>query len=127
MQRFHLHTSALIKGKGLYWIIAYLMFASYGPLNEWGDLAQALMLGVTMISVAYTLPGLSRTVLSGTDVSYGVYIYHGLVINIFVELGRTDNWLFGAGVFLLTYILGYLSWVLVERSCIKRKAKTIRA
>jgi peptidoglycan/LPS O-acetylase OafA/YrhL len=103
------------------------MFASYGPLNEWGDLAQALMLGVTMISVAYTLPGLSRTVLSGTDVSYGVYIYHGLVINIFVELGRTDNWLFGAGVFLLTYILGYLSWVLVERSCIKRKAKTIRA
>jgi len=127
MQRFQIHACTVIRGKGLYWIIAYLVFASYEPLNEWGELAGRLMLGITVISVAFTMPGLSRKLLSDTDISYGVYIYHGLLINIFVELGKTDNWLFGAGIFVLTYLLGYLSWIIVEKPCIRRKAQTIRA
>ncbi|HEX7954046.1 MAG TPA: hypothetical protein VF523_13330, partial [Burkholderiales bacterium] len=55
---------------------------------------------------------------------YGVYIYHGLLINLFVEMGLTG----GVASLLLAgsaYLVGYVSWVAVERPFLSRKKQTI--
>jgi peptidoglycan/LPS O-acetylase OafA/YrhL len=80
-----------------------------------------LLLGVVALSMAYTAPTTARRWLRGNDISYGVYIYHGLLINAFLELG------FDRGAWLLPWLVlcallaGYLSWVLVERPFLRRK------
>jgi len=40
-----------------------------------------------VISFAMTCPSTSDRLLDGNDFSYGVYIYHMLVVNTLVELG----------------------------------------
>jgi peptidoglycan/LPS O-acetylase OafA/YrhL len=82
-------------------------------------------MGVFVIAAAYTVPGVSKRLLRGNDISYGVYIYHGLLINIFVELG-----LLGRGYYLfvlagLACVMAYLSWIGVERPFLRKKQQTI--
>ena len=86
-----------------------------------------LFLGLTAISLAYSFPLLSNKLFKGNDISYGVYIYHGIVLNIFVQLSfiRDVNYLWY--LLLITYILAFISWKLIEKSFINKKAKTIHS
>lgn len=126
IQRLSLHASPYLASKGLYWVTAYLLLVWLTPENKSVQVFERLMLGITAISAAYTLPGLASKCLGTTDISYGVYIYHGLLLNIFVQMDKVGSWQYGASLFVFTGALGYLSWVLVERPCIKRKLKTVR-
>jgi peptidoglycan/LPS O-acetylase OafA/YrhL len=77
-------------------------------------------LAAVVALAAYTKPTLARSVLRGNDVSYGLYIYHTPVINMFLFYSVT-----GGAAFWLTlvvsFVLAILSWVLVERPCLRRK------
>ena len=125
LQRLHAHRSRWIAGKGLYWLAAYLtvhFLVLGGPAVY---VAKSVLMTVTVIALAFTAPRLSERLLRGNDISYGVYIYHGLVINVLLELGcrRDPVWMFV--VFALTFTLGWLSWVFVERPFLKRKKNSI--
>jgi len=55
------------------------------------------------------------------DLSYGLYIYHGIVLNLFIHLGFDDNY-----VHFLIYLgfamgLAMMSWEFVERSALRYK------
>ena len=62
---------------------------------------------------------------SNNDISYGIYIYHGLIMTVLVQLQLTHqvNLLIVLG---MTYAAAFLSWIFIEKPFIKRKEKTIK-
>lgn len=118
-------------GKGGYWLLFYLLYSfvfswgfklytpSYWP-NPFGFIAN-LILAFTMISLAYTATSCSDIILKRNDFSYGIYIYHMLVVNVFVSLGYTGSMLYVASVFFITLLAAVLSWFLIERNALKFK------
>ena len=84
-----------------------------------------IVLGCLTISFAYTLPSLSKF-LRGIDLSFGVYLYHMLLISTlhFADL-REAAWLW------LVVLIGSVltaagSWFLVERPALRLKKKPPR-
>lgn len=124
LQRLKVHQSTWIAGKGLYWLAAYLAFYYVVPSSAATYVPSTLLLGVVTVSMAYTAARLSQKILRGNDISYGVYIYHGLLINLFVEVGLNGG---AAGLILAvcTYFVAYVSWVAIERPFLRRKKQTI--
>ena len=108
LQRFRVHHSPFIQGKGLYWLAGYVALMYITPDSAVRTVLQPLAVSVVALSCAFTAGGLMRNVLRDNDVSYGVFIFHGLVINAFVELGLTGSPLHGLGVALVTFIIALI-------------------
>ena len=125
MQRLRAEKSSFVAGKGLHWLGAYLVFHFALPSNAWIDVAGTLILAVCVIAVAFTLPQLSQRLLRGNDLSYGTYIYHGLLINVLLLLG----WQARPGslpmLVVLTLVASIASWRFVERPCLRRKSRNV--
>jgi len=129
LQRLRIYKSALIYNKAIYWVILYTLFSL--SLQDHMNLViflviKNLLLAGCILSLAYTLPQTALKLLRKNDISYGVYIYHGLILTVLVQekLAGFIN------VFLLivgAYVLGYLSWIIIERPFLKRKEKTIHS
>ncbi|KXO85690.1 hypothetical protein AYK86_16360 [Acinetobacter venetianus] len=124
----------LFEGKFLFWFIAYLiyfnLFGNYlgyeiknYQINNIFQLITPILLSLTTISFAFSFNNLSNKILNHNDISYGVYIYHMLVINTLVYLGYTNDNLYFFAVFFITLLLGYLSWILIEKNALKLKNK----
>jgi len=123
MQRAGFQKVPWIAGKGLWWLAAYVVFRFNVSGAGASYVLSTLLLAVVTVSMAHTVPGASRRVLRGNDISYGVYIYHGLLINVFVELGlQGPAWL--PCLLVCAYLVGYLSWVMIERPFLRRKGRT---
>jgi peptidoglycan/LPS O-acetylase OafA/YrhL len=123
MQRCRIHESRLMAGKGAWWLAAYLGFHYAAPASPATYVPSTLLLGVAAVSMAFTAPTTARRWLRGNDISYGVYIYHGLLINAFLEMGLAGTpWLL-AWLVACALMVGYLSWVLVERPFLRRKRR----
>ncbi len=127
MQRMRFHDTKWIAGKAPYWIVAYLAVYFLVPYSAASYVLETLLLAVVAVSAAYTVPGASHKLLRGNDISYGVYIYHGLLINVFVELGLTNRAGYLALLALCAYIAGYLSWIVIERPFLRSKKHSITA
>jgi peptidoglycan/LPS O-acetylase OafA/YrhL len=80
-----------------------------------------VILAFATISAAYSCRPLSGYLLRGTDISYGVYIYHSVVINVLIEAHLTQSpwalcWVLGTSI-----VLALLSWTLVEKPALACK------
>jgi peptidoglycan/LPS O-acetylase OafA/YrhL len=129
LQRLRLYKSSWIYNKGLYWVVGYvalslLLFDYINPVIF--SLLYTIGLAFTLLSLAYTLPTLSKKLLRTNDISYGIYIYHGLILTVIVQLKLT-NQINILEVMVATFIMAFLSWILIEKPFIQRKKKTIRA
>jgi len=125
LQRLKAYNWNIIFGKGFLWVAVYLLISYISPESYEMKIVSNLILAITAISIAYTYPGVANKILHGNDISYGVYIYHGLVIGVFVELGFLRNPSYVFVIFITTYLLAYFSWILIEKPSIRRKKKTI--
>lgn len=125
LQRLKAEQFWLVKGKGIYWLGAYLAGYYLLPDTPATHVLKLMMLGSVVISLAFTQPTLSKKLLGSTDISYGLYIYHGLVHVIFFELLLNTSWNHGAMVLLVTLALAVLSWLTIERPIIKRKRSSL--
>lgn len=130
IREWGLHNTSLLRGRGLYWIAGYAVYCLLVPqdaLNHpLANMVGRLILAVTVISTAYSLPTLSSRTLRGTDISYGVYIYHGLMINIALMLGLRGSLGGVAFVVLTVPFLAAISWFAVEKPVLEyahRKTK----
>lgn len=123
---------ALLEGRGMHYLLAYSVFAflrvhvverDAGWIFYLGYLPERLLLAALTVSAAFTAKGLSSRLLGGNDVSYGVYIYHFLLINILIEIGvmKTAAWVLP--VFVLSLLAGLLSWSFVERRALAFKTR----
>jgi peptidoglycan/LPS O-acetylase OafA/YrhL len=119
--------------KALFWVIFYLFYSylgynilhlytiDYYP-NIFGWIGY-LILSMLVLSVAFTRVNLSYKLLRGNDISYGLYIYHMVVINYLIYNGiQKHQFLL---TFMITFILAILSWKFVERPSLKLKKSTI--
>lgn len=86
-----------------------------------------LILSFLIIKVAYSKPDLSDKVLKGNDISYGVYIYHMLIVNVFVYYGFSAKSYLLIAVLLLTYACAILSWFLLEKPVLAFKKNSMRS
>jgi len=129
LQKLRIYNWFYIYNKAQYWIIAYIAFC-FSPFHYINPavflVIKNLILAVTVLSIAYTMPHLSAQLLRTNDISYGVYIYHGLILTVVVQ----QKWVGYINVFyviFLAYFLGFLSWKFIEKPLLKKKEKTIRA
>jgi len=78
-----------------------------------------------IFSFVFSYKKLSYTLMKHNDFTYGIYIYHMLVVNIFIQLGYmggVEN-LFLA--LLLSIICGIMSYFFVEKPFLKLKKKSL--
>jgi len=114
-------------GKFLQWL-ALLLLCAVGAWhlgfdatgNDLNPVSILALCGLTLAS-AYTCPRLSRRLLGGNDLSYGIYIYHMVIINIFVHTGAADSAFAFPAVIAGTVSIAALSWGLIERPALARK------
>jgi peptidoglycan/LPS O-acetylase OafA/YrhL len=126
-QRLRIYSSKFIYGKALYWIVPYVAFSMFffdRMDAAYFTVIQYLFLAFTLLSMAYTLPTLADKLLRKNDISYGIYIYHGMSITVVVELKLVPYFNL---VYLIagTIVMATLSWLLIEKPFIKRKERTI--
>lgn len=123
LQKAKAYQSSFIVGQGGWWLSLYVVYRLLAPNTPVFEVFGMLLLGASVISVAYTATDLSGRILNGTDISYGVYVYHGLVLNILVELGLVSKPQYLLLVLIGAGIAGYCSWIWIEKPFLKR-AKT---
>ncbi len=118
-----------LEGKVLIYFISYLALAALmqWQLREYSIpfylalLPARVLLGLATVSFAYSAKSLSGRLLRGTDISYGIYIYHCVVINIFVEKGWLQSFVAVPLIFLSAIALALTSWFLVEKPALACK------
>lgn len=94
--------------------MAWLFYAGYLP--------ERVLLALLTVSAAYSHRGLSSRLLNGADISYGVYIYHFLLINLLIELGGMGSPGWVVLVFVLAIAAGLVSWFGIERRALSLKS-----
>ena len=84
-----------------------------------------VILVLFLSSFAVHKNGTLSKLLLGNDISYGVYIYHMIVINFMLQSDLTNDkylLLISVGV---TFVLSLLSWKIIEKPFLHLKKKTI--
>lgn len=67
---------------------------------------KTLLLGLFIFGFAYAFPKLNIN----KDISYGVYIYHMVFVNVAIQLGYIKNWFVLGIVVLVSFLFAYLSY-----------------
>ncbi|MEP7106924.1 MAG: acyltransferase [Ferruginibacter sp.] len=122
----------IIENKAWLWMTIYLSYVclfgiylnyynpDYWPANIFGMVGYAL-LTLVVFSCAFSAKSLTKIVLNGNDLSYGIYIYHMLWINFLVAIGYSGHiWSFFLAAS-LTVASAFLSWKLIEKPALKLK------
>lgn len=123
MQRLRVWQWSWIRGKGAFWLAAYMLVAFTVPPLPLTTVSAMLLLAVTTVSFAYTRPELAEKLLRRNDISYGVYIYHGLLLNVFLELGWRGEARYSLALCFGTVVMAWFSWRWVERPCLRLKGR----
>ena len=118
---------SFFEGKALIYILIYILYASFiakpsYDITSMPVLFANILLCLLTISLAYTLPKIAK-VLHGFDISYGLYVYHMIVVNIFVQLGLVGKIKYAIIALAISICLGILSWQLLESKVLKLKNK----
>lgn len=71
-----------------------------------------------LIGFAYSFPQLSLR----KDISYGVFLYHMIIVNIFITVKWTENWFYGVLVVLISSAIAYISTVTIGAWSGKRRS-----
>ncbi len=116
-------------GKALHWLAAVVAAAvaaealGFQAAGNYLTPVSFLLLGGFTLAAAYTRPHLARTLLRGNDLSYGLYIYHMVIINVLVHTGAWESPAALPVVIGGTATAAWLSWRLVERPALALKRR----
>jgi len=89
------------------------------------DVVRQVVFLAFIFSFAFSYRSLSSKIVGNNDFTYGVYIYHMLIVNVMVEkgmLGEVQNLMM---VLVLSLICGVLSYFLVEKPFLKMKKRSL--
>lgn len=108
----------LIIGRGI-WIM------NGAPrIGEYQDMIIVLLLTMLTIGAGYSFGKLRFKI----DLSYGLYLYHMIVVDVFVQMGWTDEVWYVLGVYAVSAVVAFVSYYLVDDTIAKltkgKKPKT---
>lgn len=106
-QRFYDVLHRFVAGKSTIFFILYLLLALF------------------LLSFAISMNGKPGKWLGGNDISYGIYIYHMVVVNIFLHQNAVGSYTVAFIALFVTTLLAYLSWKVVERPALRLKQRSI--
>ena len=120
-----------LKDKAIIWLLIYAgyvlifkfwlkVYDNNYEISFWGILANTI-LSLLTISFAFSFTDLSKNLLHENDISYGIYIYHMPIINTLVSLGYKGSIWNLLILAILTTILAFFSWKLIEQRILKLK------
>jgi len=120
-----------LSGNFLVWLLVYsiVVFNVYyfGGIYQGNYINPFLSVALSFLVISAAYSGLRyKDVLRGNDISYGVYIYHMVIVNAFIELSNISPALKLALMLLITVVIALLSWKFVERPILKLKRNTIK-
>lgn len=101
-------------------LLTYVVFKTKFDiyLVNYGFIASTLSF-MGFLGFAYRFPKLNLKV----DVSYAVYVYHMVVVNAFIALGLVNNLWYLALVFVITFLIGYVSTKTIGAFGLRKKTK----
>jgi peptidoglycan/LPS O-acetylase OafA/YrhL len=115
----------LLKGKFVYLITLYLVFGyiciiySLIPKDYYYSILVFLLVPL-IFSLAYSKVNFNLITLKN-DISYGIYIYHLVIINIFIEINLVGDIKYLFLLIILTIFISTLSWKFIEKPSLKLK------
>jgi peptidoglycan/LPS O-acetylase OafA/YrhL len=120
----------VFKGTVMYWLAGYLL-VSFAAVKWFGirigshppEYFLSMILACLTISFAFSFCSLADSIIGRTDISYGIYLYHMVVMNLMIEMGAL-KWpkAFGmTATMIITILLAIISWFLIEKKCLKLK------
>ena len=119
----------LLEGKGLWWLLTFTVVRlAVSPLNmPLLESATHILLAFAVVSLAYTSKDTAKRLLKETDISYGVYLYHMVVINALVEIGFVGPGLPVAIAVVATVLLAYASFKFIEKPALSLKGRFVKS
>jgi peptidoglycan/LPS O-acetylase OafA/YrhL len=120
-------------GRAHWWGLGYLILcaaARWLRVDTGGNYMSPvylLPLAGLIVSLAMSAPQLSDRILRHHDVSYGLYLYHMLVIDLLVGLAAPSGWALFAAAIIASLGLAALSWTLIEKPYLRGKRGALRA
>lgn len=116
-----------LAGKAGLWLalftLATAILSQFG-LEVSGNLlnpVSATLLGILTVSAAYTLPSTANALLKGQDISYGVYIYHVVFLNVAIHLEMKGSGIALVAVLSTTVVFALASWHFIEKPALRLK------
>lgn len=104
-----------------YWYIllfaAAFFFWTGRDLYSGYYLLWSILLTTGLIGFAYRFPQLSVK----PDISYGLFLYQMIVMNVFINFGMTGKWIYAIAVIVLTAICAYFSTLTIGKWSASRK------
>lgn len=124
--------SIYLKDKAITILILYLFLAvcsSFIGVRYAGNFlnpVSAIVLAILTISFGYSYTEKLGDIFKGNDISYGLYIYHMVIVNILIQLSLFNP--LGNLVIMLasTTIVAFLSWRIIEKPALSFKSYSIR-
>jgi peptidoglycan/LPS O-acetylase OafA/YrhL len=120
-------------GRAHWWGLGYLMLCAAAGWLRVGtggnnmSPVYLLPLAGLIVSLAMSAPQLSDRILRHHDVSYGLYLYNMLVIDLLVGLAAPSAWASFAAAIIVSLGLAALSWTLIEKPYLRGKRGAMRA
>lgn len=104
-----------------YWFLSLIglllvCFTGFDIHGNYGVLA-TLLQAITWLGFAYALPGLNIK----HDISYGIYLYHMVILNILIQLGFIGHYGWFVIALVLTFLIASASYVLTSIYGMKRR------
>lgn len=126
---------AYLVNKAFWWLLVYTIYVIiFKEILGWYDsvyetdilsILASILLSLLTISGAFTVPTLSKKIVRGNDLSYGIYIFHMPVFNFFMALGITVQPILFVAICLLIILLAFCSWRLIEKPALRLKSHKI--
>jgi peptidoglycan/LPS O-acetylase OafA/YrhL len=108
-------------------ISIYIIFAYLGlhfRIFDYGNHIHPILafpLFASILCFAYTFPFLSQYFIKGQDISYGIYLYHMLIINFFIFHYGSDAKHYSILIIGIVFTAAIISWFFLEKHAIKLK------
>jgi peptidoglycan/LPS O-acetylase OafA/YrhL len=127
--------SWLFERKLLIWVAMYAVvafvtvtfFAAHASLDykiqpQWPEFVRVAAMAAVVLSAAFSFPGLTKRIkIDRNDYSYGIYLYHMLVVSTLIALGSIGHWWLWPVVYAGSLALAAASWFLIEQRALGMK------
>ena len=119
-----------VNGKFMWWFLLFIVAETIKTYSiiDFGVILNIFMwiiFSFMVFSFAFSFRNLSDFLLKRNDFTYGIYIYHMLVVNVFVHLKMVGEMKYIAAVVTLTIAVGMMSWFFIERPFLQLKKHSI--